>query len=344
MAATKITWCDVVWNPTRGCSRVSPGCDHCYAMRQARRHDYPGGYYEGLTRLRRKDNAVDWSGAVRFVPEKLHEPLRWKRPRRVFVNSMSDLFHKSLKNEDIAAVFGIMAAAPEHTFQVLTKRARRMREWFEWITRQETTTELGVALHYAQYRCSEPRLRRTRPILERQWPLSNVWLGVSAEDQKRADERIPDLLATPAAIRFVSAEPLLGPIVLPSGGHFYPHMEGTVDCAHGCGAWMGPTRSGGPTGKEPPEVGGFGPCPKNPELDWVIIGGESGAGARPFRYSWGWRLLKQCRKAKVPCFFKQVGQQPHDDFAGQGALRLRDRKGEDPEEWPEALRVREWPA
>lgn len=208
-AESKIEWTDTTWNPVRGCSRVSPGCDNCYAMRQAHRFNHEAqdgarrglGAYDGLTTIRR--GKVDWSGRVRLVPEMLGAPLRWRKPRRVFVNSMSDLFHESLSDEQIAAVFGAMACCSRHTFQVLTKRAKRMREWIGWADGHRDT------IHHA-FSVATGRAGM-RPW---DWPLPNVWLGVSAEDQQRADERIPDLLATPAAVRFVSAEPLLGPIDL----------------------------------------------------------------------------------------------------------------------------------
>src|SRR5690606_22560010 len=176
---TTIEWTQGTWNPVSGCTRVSPGCDNCYAMRQAHRFSGNCQPYEGLTTIRR--GKVDWTGSVRFVPEMLEVPLQ-RKPTTWFVNSMSDLFHESLTNEQIASAFGGMAATPQHTYQILTKRPKRMREWFGW--------------------------------LDGRRPLHNVWLGVSCEDQARADERIPHLLSTPAAVRFVSAEPLLGPIAL----------------------------------------------------------------------------------------------------------------------------------
>src|SRR5690554_696205 len=193
-AATNIEWTDRTWNPTRGCSRVSAGCDNCYAIRQARRQDYgprevaPGvrevtateGAYHGLTRAR--NGKPDWSGIVEFVPEKLEDPLRWRKPQRVFVDSMSDLFHESLPWAQIERIFEVMQEAERHTFQVLTKRPDNMRQFME---------------RWAFYH---------------EGPLPNVWLGVSVENQKTADERIPILLKTPAAVRFVSYEPALRPV------------------------------------------------------------------------------------------------------------------------------------
>lgn len=172
-----IAWTDETWNPIRGCSRVSPGCENCYAERMAARFCGPGQPYEGLA----KDGR--WTRRVRLVEERLCDPLRWKRPRRVFVNSMSDLFHEDLDLDDIARVFAVMDLAAQHTFQVLTKRPGRMSDYMR-----------------ARYDvCPAP---------------DNIWLGVSVEDQQRADERIPLLTNTPAALRFISCEPLLGPVSL----------------------------------------------------------------------------------------------------------------------------------
>ena len=217
MGKTTISWTDVTWNPVRGCRRVSPGCEHCYAEQTAGRFCGPGQAYEGLATRKLKVISDDeqrtvarWTGKVRFVAKHLGDPLRWRTPRRVFVNSMSDLFYEDLTNEQIAAVFGVMAAAPQHTFQVLTKRPQRMREWFAWIGGGEPEVDL-VRLHAQDVvGVLHPRLGRNAAS----WPLPNVWLGVSVEDQQRADERIPELLATPAAVRFLSCEPLLEEVSL----------------------------------------------------------------------------------------------------------------------------------
>lgn len=322
---TNIEWTDETWNPTKGCSRVSPGCDNCYAMGQARRQDKPGKPYHGLTIYRESGarKGVDWSGRVRFVPEMLDAPLRWRKPRRVFVNSMSDLFHESLSNEQIAAVFGVMAACPQHTFQVLTKRSKRMREWFEWAdaeTRRGLITKHGTPLALcASLAADHVGEGILIGLLERtSWSLPNVWLGVSAEDQQRADERIPDLLATPAVVRFVSAEPLLGPVDLTRIRH--------------------------------------GSDPDLPVLpDWVIVGGESGQGARPCDVAWIRSIVAQCRAAGVACFVKQLGARPEQRCVIHGRQwrevpgcprcprEIEHRKGGNPEEWPSDLRVREFP-
>jgi protein gp37 len=177
-----IEWTDATWNPVRGCAIVSKGCTNCYAMRQAHRSSGAGGAYEGLTK-RSKGGPV-WTGKVRLVPELLEQPLQWRRPRRIFVNSMSDLFHEDVPVDFIYRLWCTMAAARRHRFQILTKRGARMRE-----------------------------VLTGRDVQERQ-VLDNVWLGVSVEDQVAADERIPQLLETPAAVRWISAEPLLGLIDL----------------------------------------------------------------------------------------------------------------------------------
>ena len=166
---SKIEWCEATWNPVTGCTKVSPGCDHCYAETFAERwRGTPGHHFE---------NGFD----VTLRPERLEQPFHWKRPRRVFVNSMSDLFHESVPDDYIARVFVVMAECRQHTFQVLTKRHGRMRSFLN------------------------------RFIFR---PPSNIWLGVSVEDQHWADIRIPALIETPAAVRFLSCEPLLGPVDL----------------------------------------------------------------------------------------------------------------------------------
>jgi protein gp37 len=174
MADSAIEWTDKTWNPVRGCARVSPGCEHCYAQLQARRMDHPGGAYEGLTAM--GPSGPRWNGQLRAVSQKLNEPLTWRRPSRVFVNSMSDLFHTSVSEPFITAVFDVMGRAPQHQFQVLTKRSERLREL-------------------------SPRLT---------WH-PNVWMGVSVESEEYLS-RVADLRATGASVKFLSLEPLLGPL------------------------------------------------------------------------------------------------------------------------------------
>ena len=306
---TTIEWTQRTWNPVRGCSRVSPGCDNCYAMRQAHRFSGNCQPYEGLTTIRR--GKVDWTGSVRFVPEMLEVPLQ-RKPTTWFVNSMSDLFHESLTNEQIAAVFGVMAATHQHTYQILTKRPQRMRDWFAWVGDDGLRWSRMVAAIRQNYPHRPALGRRVIEGLDSQvlqWPLTNVWLGVSCEDQARANERIPLLLETPATVRFVSAEPLLGPIDLTrltwGNGDF-------------CNALRRDSYRGGLDSER---------------LDWVIVGGESGPGARPCDVEWIRSIVRQCREAGTACFVKQLGSR----------LGLRDPKGGDCSEWPEDLRVRETP-
>ena len=303
---TDISWTDATWNPVRGCSRVSPGCDNCYAMGQAHRFAGPGKPYDGLTTIRR--GKVDWTGKARFIPGALTEPMRWKKPRRIFVNSMSDLFHHSLTNEEIAAVFGVMAVCPQHTFQVLTKRPDRMLEWFRWANSWAFDRVLchaddalkGSGIAYAHLAWGG---RGGRPPI---WPLQNVWLGVSVEDQATADKRIPLLLETPAAVRFISAEPLLERVDLR-----YSAFNGADSLESLAG------------------------------LDWVIVGGESGHGARPCHVQWIRSIVQQCKDASVACFVKQLGGLPVDIVGKR--IALADKKGGDPAEWSEDLRVRQFP-
>lgn len=250
---TAIEWTDATWNPVTGCDRVSPGCDHCYAESIAHRFAGTKAYPDGFK--------------VTLRPERLDQPLRWKRPRKVFVNSMSDLFHKDIPDEYIARVFAVMALAQQHTFQVLTKRHGRMRS----LLNSDAFVDLfGEALYTFEHPTGE---ETAEPIS--QWPLPNVWVGVSVEDQQRADLRIPALLATPAAVRFLSCEPLLGPVDLNASSFIG-------------GDWL-------------------------KGLDWVIVGGESGPGARPMHPDWARSLRDQCTAARVPFLFKQWGEWVTED-------------------------------
>lgn len=318
---TGIEWTDATWNPIRGCSRVSEGCRHCYAERVAARFSGPGQPYEGLVRI---SNTLDgrkptgWNGTVRMVAEHLADPLRWKRPRRVFVNSMSDLFHESLTNEQIAAVFGVMAAAGQHSFQVLTKRAARMRAWFEWARGDFTDQQRGIACAPHTFRAMldaafEFLGQSNKPVLdaawhahdEDVWPLPNVWLGVSVENQAAADERIPELLRTPAAVRWISAEPLLGAVDL---GLPRTWLVGATarKILRDTGA-----RGAVPAHLQPP-----------PSLDWLVMGAESGPGSRAADPAWFRGLAEQCRSAGVSVFFKQ-GMPGDGVTAGPGSIAKR---------------------
>lgn len=274
---TAIEWADATWNPIVGCSVVSPGCAHCYAMKLAggRLRSHPTRV--GLT-VDTKAGPV-WNGQVRFNPVELLKPVRWRRPRRIFVCAHGDLFHEAVPTRWIDQVYAVMALTPQHTYQVLTKRAAEMREYFAarvsgdpWAEAADEVADM-LGMEEAPF-VLEPRMM----------PLHNVWLGVSVEDQTRANERVPHLLATPAAVRFVSAEPLLGPVDL---------------------AWA--------LSRNPLEIaagmlarGQFSPGLETVRrLDWIIAGGES--GPRPMAPAWARRLRDDCAAAGVPFFFKQWG-------------------------------------
>lgn len=268
---TKIEWTDATWNPITGCAVVSPGCTNCYAMKLAgtRLQHHPSR--AGLTKTSKAGPV--WTGEVRFNKEWLHQPLQWKRPRMIFVCAHGDLFAEGVTDEWLDQIFAVMSSAPQHTFQILTKRPERMREYLTTKMRQFKISTAQVALEYP---IPSPGIF---PIL----PLPNVWLGVSVEDQQRADERIPILLATPAAVRWLSAEPLIGAINI-------------VDAM-----WAGDA--------DPLEY-------LSSSIDWVVAGGESGPGARPMHPDWARTLRDQCADAGVPFLFKQWGHwRKWDDVA-----------------------------
>lgn len=316
---TGIEWTDATWNPIIGCSVVSPGCTNCYAMRQASRIALMAAgagkvsHYAGTTQPSKAGPV--WTGQMKLAPDSiLTQPLRWRRPRRIFVNSMGDLFHEDVPDEWIDRVFAIMALTPQHTYQVLTKRSARMRAYLsnQPLARRRWEDQCrAMGVHH-----------RSPPIV-----LPNVWLGVSTEDQRRADERVPDLLATPAAIRFVSAEPLLGrldlrrwiPTCYECGascglrlpGH--PDVERCTACGEECGPDTEPVFSEGCpkcSGElEPvcPDCGHYMVYqhPDTPNLDLVIVGGEN--GPRPMHPDWARSLRDQCAAARTAFFFKQWG-------------------------------------
>lgn len=295
-----IAWTHETWNPLRGCSRVSAGCVNCYAERQAVRMAGKGQAYHGLVRM--TSQGPKWTGKVDYDPDKALEPLRWRRPRRIFVNSMSDLFHEAFPVEQVAIIFAVMMLAQRHQFQVLTKRPERMRDLlvtqvFRSCVEREAD-ELAVHVGY-------------RGVQTGRWPLPNVWLGVSVEDQAAADERIPLLLQTPAAVRWISAEPLLGPVSL-----VVPFAGAKVDACHGA-------------------------LPGLPHLDWVVVGGESGPSARVMWLDWARDIVRDCRAAGVPVFMKQLGARPL--YGAAKSWPISDRAGKVMADWPEELRVQEWP-
>jgi protein gp37 len=284
---SKIEWTDATWNPVRGCSRVSEGCRNCYAERTAARFAIPGSVEAGnfVGYVETVNGHPAWTGKVDLIESKLEEPLRWKKPRRVFVNSMSDLFHESLSVRQIARVFSVMAEAGQHDYQILTKRAERLLV---------ILAEIEAYVREEWERFDGGRFT---------WPLPNVWLGVSVEDQVTADKRIPFLLQTLAAVRFVSYEPALGPVDF---ARLYGHVSigGAVDlCVDALrglytAAWKG--RDSLPDRRLSERGAG--------KLDWIIAGGESGPGARPASPRWFRDVRDQCAGAGVAFFFKQWGE------------------------------------
>ena len=325
---TKIGWTDATWNPVTGCSKVSAGCKNCYAER-----DWPR-----LSAPRPKPNIYTGRkfNDVRCHPERLDQPLRWMNLRRIFVNSMSDLFHPNVPLHFISRVFAAMALSPNHTFQVLTKRPYGMADYC-----RDVLTP-GEVFRAADKLACDLGLSASHPgatyldggAASASWPLPNVWLGVSVENQAAADERIPVLLQTPAAVRWISAEPLIGPIsrwLVPMDGAWVPSLVDSM-----------PGR---------PSL--------EPSLDWVVIGGESGPKARPMAVRWVRDIITQCRAAGVPVFVKQMGARidltGEMDWPttwptatqlrtpGKTYWRLNNHKGADMDEWPADLRIQEWP-
>lgn len=289
---TEIAWTDATWNPTSGCTRVSEGCRHCYIDRTPPFRMNGRKFVHGTT-------------GVQLHPDRLDQPLKWKKPRRIFVNSLSDLFHEDVPDRFIDQVMRAMANTKRHVYQVLTKRPERMLDYLSgWWKRCYQDSETGEYI----------------PVN----PCQHIWFGVSVESQETADERIPLLLQTPAAVRFVSAEPLLGPVDLEVGLEAFHSHDPMLN--------------------------------RNPSpISWVIVGGESGPGARPCDVAWIRAIKEQCQSAGVPVFVKQLGSKPFSEpdriihrkstqKLSNGFYRfLTDRKGGDWSEWPEDLMVREFP-
>lgn len=304
---TKIEWADATVNAINGCSVTSPGCTHCYAMKLAgtRMRDHPTR--KGLT-IETKAGPV-WNGEVRLHESALLQPLSWSKPRRIFWNAHGDTFHDAVPDKWIDRIFAVAALTPQHTHMILTKRSKRMREYFGEGRLQHVqdaayrlaATSAGTWNEAAGMRARQSCIDALHRIDDRtNAGFRNVWLGVSVEDQTRADERIPDLLATPAAVRFLSCEPLLGQVDL-------MHVD--------VGAYMN-----GLTGREAHEYDPVCRWPllkpfrhlqsgfTSPGIDWVIAGGESGPGARPMHPDWARSLRDQCAAADVPFHFKQWGE------------------------------------
>lgn len=322
---TNIEWTDATWNFLRGCTRVSRGCVNCYAERIAARFSGPGMPYEGLAGYR--NSQPRWTGEIRFDEKTLLAALKWRKPRRVFVNSMSDLFHEKVEDKWLDQAFAVMALTPHITYQILTKRPERMLEWFSERWQAAPAQQIGRFHLPAETVGEDRRCQVSRAasdliddhklinfdsediwtekgelkLLQFAWPLPSVWLGVSIEDQKTADERIPYLLQTPAAVRFLSIEPLLGP----------------VDLEHEWGAYQDGNDS--PLRKK--WING---------IHLVIVGGESGPGARRMQPEWVRTIRDQCKAAGVPFFFKQGSQANWPKF-------------KDFDAFPKEFQIREFP-
>lgn len=251
------------WNPVRGCSTVSEGCRRCYARAMAARFSKPGQWGHGIAEMR--GGEPRWAGVVELDEAKLGLPLKWRSPRCIFVNSTSDLFHERLPDDAIDRVFAVMALCPQHRFIVLTKRAERMCGYFCDQRGDFSDTERRIEI-------ASDAIGGSIPVGA--LPLPNVVLGVSIEDQATADERIPHLIATPAACRMVSAEPLLGA--------WYPEST-------------------------PGSVDGYNCLYGDRHINWVVTGGESGPGARPAHPEWFMSIRDQCSAAGVAYFHKQNG-------------------------------------
>lgn len=279
-----IEWTDATWNIITGCRVLSPGCRNCYAMKLAgtRLKHHPSRV--GLTQP--SDAGPVWTGEVRFNEQWLDQPQRWRRPRQIFVCAHGDLFHERVPDTWIDQVFAVMGEAPWHTFQVLTKRARRMRDYMTAPDLQDRLANTTQRLH------DEGKLRMLDDPVDT-WPLPHVVMMVSAERQQEAEERIPDLLATPAATRGVSLEPLLGPIDL-----------ALVRARISAGRSAITKAVCYPRGE--------------PWVDWIICGGESGPRARPMHPDWARSLRDQCTAAGVAFHFKQ-----HGEWLGVPDLRRR---------------------
>lgn len=349
---TTIEWTDKSWQVTRGCSRASRGCTNCYAETMAKRfagQDRSGKllpFHEVINQQGR------WNGVLLPLPQNLHEPLTWRTPQQIFVNSMSDLFHPKVPLELIGAVHAVAylcyAQKKGHIFQMLTKRPQRAAEFYQWWGQFSTEERLDFL-----FQLRPDIKRRMAKLLANalpDWWAPNIWLGTSIEDQESADARIPHLLTCPIPRLWISAEPLLGPVDLTSymGGlcpecgsrEYWQHEAYEMTCQH-CGYddWS---------------IG----------LDWVVVGGESGPNARVFELEWARAILRQARYIKedggIPpaIFIKQLGARASDAANGvAGAkleldttvvppptLRLCHPKGSDMAEWPQDLRIRQQPA
>jgi protein gp37 len=292
---TTIAWTDETINPIVGCSRISAGCEKCYAetaAKTARLQQFP--QYQKVAK---------WNGTVEFVEKQLEKPYEWKKSKKIFICSMADIFHENVPFNWVEEIFYMIENCPQHTFQILTKRPERMIEFFDWYI-----------------------ARNSDHSVELQWTMpDNIWLGVSCENQAMADKRIPLLMEIPAKVRFLSCEPLLEPINL---SKFLP-IEWSEIAEDWIESWPG-----------------IGSYSRDAYPDWIIVGGESGAGSRPCHIDWIRDIASQCQSAKVPVFIKQLGSNAiatRSDNTGNYKLKLKDRKGSDILEWFDDLRLQQFP-
>ncbi len=323
--ATKIEWTHFegfggeTWNPSVGCDQISAGCGHCYAkaLHDKRHKAYMEGSWDNAPSQYRR-----LFEEVTFIPGRVGKPLHWTAPRAVFVNSVSDIFHEGISFEEIAAIFAVMGACPRHIFILLTKRHERMARFYETLAEQEHpyVTLVDCAWEHLVGKERDTVQAALASKERTPWPFPNVIVGVSVENQETANVRVPAVLKVPAAVRLVSYEPALAGVSFgeetPEG--WYSWLDGSVQM--GCGTLDAPEG--------------------HPTIDWLICGGESGSGARPFEISWAHDAICQCRNAETKVFLKQVGAAPYD--RGR-RMKLTSPKGDDPSEWAKELRVREFP-
>lgn len=328
---SKISWTDETLNVVIGCEKVSAGCANCYAIPTT--HRGMAEQHKGVTKAIR--SGLDWNGEINLVPHRLFIPCRQQRPRRIFVNSLSDLWHKNVSPSFLAALYGVALSTPRHTYQILTKRPERMREWYRWMDSFHVDTHSdgfpgAVAHAFSEALAIDLQLEaegKGKAEFHSEWcggdqetftwPPPNVHLGITVEDQEAAEERIPILLDTPASVRWLSVEPILERVDLRP--------------------WL-------------------------TELDWIVVGGESGTGARACDVDWIRDIVDQCQDIGTPVFVKQMGVLPYDSNAelvkgsaafntrlghladGEACWPLLDNKGGELEDMPIEIRVREFPA
>lgn len=311
--STSIEWAQETLNFAVGCTRVSDGCRNCYAERFVHRQMQEA--HKGLTVMR--NGGPGWNGTVRFLPERLSEATRWKKGKRIFVNSLSDTFHPSLSHQQRLAMFGAFVAAPQHVWMVLTKRPEVAVDFERWLIAEGerehmTFRELAVRAYCEAVKMPDHwrSFERTIPTHGHAW-----WIGVTAENQQEADRRIPKLLSLTLlpTVRFVSYEPAIGPVRFDRIGD--DEMGATYDALRGC-------------------MSGDHEHSGGPRLGWVIVGGESGHGARPFDIAWARSVVAQCKAAGTPVFYKQGGASNRCEHSSKGACL---------DCAPPELRVREFP-